>query len=99
VDALRRVAAGGTAMDPEVIRQLLAGPGRNAVDTLTPREREVLMLMAQGLDNAELGKRLFVSDNAIQKHIGNIFLKLGLPATEGGHRRVLAVLSYLDSIA
>ncbi|MFI6770469.1 response regulator [Streptomyces sp. NPDC050355] len=99
VDALRRVAAGGTAMDPEVITQLLAGPGGNAVDALTPREREVLTLMAQGLGNAELGSRLFITDNAVQKHIGNIFMKLGLPAADGGHRRVLAVLSYLDSVA
>ncbi|MGW0735608.1 response regulator transcription factor [Streptomyces sp. NPDC002851] len=66
---------------------------------LTPREREVLTLMAQGLGNAELGKRLFITDNAVQKHIGNIFVKLGLPAADGGHRRVLAVLSYLDSVA
>ncbi|MFF4602124.1 response regulator [Streptomyces sp. NPDC001339] len=99
VDALRRVAAGGTAMDPEVITQLLAGPGGHAVDALTPREREVLTLMAQGLSNAELGKCLFITDNAVQKHIGNIFAKLELPVADGGHRRVLAVLSYLDSVA
>ncbi|TPQ15464.1 DNA-binding response regulator [Streptomyces sporangiiformans] len=99
VDALRRVAAGGTAMDPDVITQLLTGPGGDAVDALTPREREVLGLMAQGLGNAEIGKRLFITDNAVQKHIGNIFAKLGLPVADGGHRRVLAVLSYLDSVA
>lgn len=99
VDALRRVAAGGTAMDPEVITQLLTGSTGNAVGTLTPRERDVLTLMAQGLGNAEIGKRLFVTDNAVQKHIGNIFMKLDLPIADGGHRRVLAVLSYLDSLA
>lgn len=99
VDALRRVAAGGTAMDPEVITQLLTGSTGNAVGTLTPRERDVLTLMAQGLGNAEIGKRLFVTDNAVQKHIGNIFMKLDLPTADGGHRRVLAVLSYLDSLA
>ncbi|MCX4444998.1 response regulator transcription factor [Streptomyces sp. NBC_01789] len=99
VDVLRRVAAGGTAMDPEVITQLLTGSTGNAVGTLTPRERDVLTLMAQGLGNAEIGKRLFVTDNAVQKHIGNIFMKLDLPTADGGHRRVLAVLSYLDSLA
>ncbi|MFD5066764.1 response regulator [Streptomyces sp. NPDC058369] len=99
VDALRRVAAGGTAMDPEVITQLLTGSTGNAVGTLTPRERDVLTLMAQGLGNAEIGKRLFVTDNAVQKHIGNIFMKLDLPTADGGHRRVLAVLNYLDSLA
>ncbi|TXS04724.1 DNA-binding response regulator [Streptomyces sp. col6] len=99
VDALRRVAAGGTAMDPEVITQLLTGSTGNAVGTLTPRESDVLTLMAQGLGNAEIGKRLFVTDNAVQKHIGNIFMKLDLPIADGGHRRVLAVLSYLDSLA
>ncbi|MFJ9081627.1 LuxR C-terminal-related transcriptional regulator [Streptomyces sp. NPDC102384] len=99
VDALRRVAAGGTAMDPEVVTQLLAGPGGDAVDALTAREREVLTLMAQGLGNAELSKRLFITENAVQKHIGNIFVKLGLPFADGGNRRVLAVLRYLDSVA
>ncbi|WP_424531051.1 response regulator [Sphaerisporangium viridialbum] len=97
VDGLRRVAGGGTVMDPEVIAQLMAGSGENAVDSLTNREREVLTLMAHGLGNGEIGKRLFVTDNAVHKHIGNIFAKLGLPVTDGGHRRVLAVLTYLNS--
>ncbi|MFC5826512.1 LuxR C-terminal-related transcriptional regulator [Nonomuraea insulae] len=96
VDGLRRVADGGTVMDPEVVAQLLAG-GTNAIDALTNREREVLTLMAQGLGNNDIGKRLFVTDNAVHKHIGNIFAKLGLPPTDGGHRRVLAVLAYLDN--
>jgi DNA-binding NarL/FixJ family response regulator len=98
VDGLRRVAEGGTVMDPEVIAQLLAVGGTSAIDALTNREREVLTLMAQGLGNNDLGKRLFITDNAVHKHIGNIFAKLGLPPAEGGHRRVLAVLAYLDSI-
>ena len=97
VGDLRRVADGGTVMDPEVITQLMAGGGRSAIDALTNREREVLTLMAQGLGNTEIGKRLFVTDNAVHKHIGNIFAKLGLPAADGGHRRVLAVLAYLNS--
>ncbi|MEU4542316.1 response regulator transcription factor [Nonomuraea dietziae] len=95
VDDLRRVADGGTVMDPEVIAQLMAGG--NAVDALTNREREVLALMAQGLGNTEIGKRLFVTDNAVHKHVGNIFSKLGLPPSDGGHRRVLAVLTFLNS--
>ncbi|MDT0266843.1 response regulator transcription factor [Streptomyces sp. DSM 44915] len=97
LDALRRVADGGTVMDPEVVSQLLASGRADPVQRLTPREREVLTLMAQGLANQEIGERLVVTDNAVQKHIGNIFAKLGLPATDGGHRRVLAVLTFLDS--
>ncbi|MFJ9825166.1 response regulator [Streptomyces sp. NPDC101160] len=93
-DALRRVATGGTAMDPEVIAQLLAGRG-DPVDALTPREREVLALMAEGHDNSAIAQRLFVTDNAVHKHVGGIFLKLGLPAGDSGHRRVRAVLTYL----
>lgn len=96
VDGLRRVADGGTVMDPEVVAQLLAG-GTSAIDALTNREREVLTLMAQGLGNNDIGKRLFITDNAVHKHVGNIFAKLGLPPTDGGHRRVLAVLAYLDN--
>jgi DNA-binding NarL/FixJ family response regulator len=92
-EALRRVADGGTAMDPEVIAQLLAHG--DPVDALTARERQVLALMAEGQDNATIAKRLFVSDNAVHKHIGNIFLKLGLSIEDSGHRRVLAVLAYL----
>jgi DNA-binding NarL/FixJ family response regulator len=92
-EALRRVADGGTAMDPEVIAQLLAHG--DPVDALTAREREVLALMAEGHDNATIAKRLFVSENGVHKHIGNIFLKLGLSVEDSGHRRVLAVLAYL----
>ncbi|MBY8874329.1 response regulator transcription factor [Micromonospora sp. PLK6-60] len=96
VDALRRVAAGGTAMDPEVIAQLVQHAG-DPISALTPREREVLALMAQGHDNTAIADQLVVTDNAVQKHIGNIFAKLGLAVTDSGHRRVLAVLAYLNA--
>ncbi|KAB8165259.1 response regulator [Streptomyces sp. 3MP-14] len=93
-DALRRVAGGGTAMDPEVIAQLLAARG-DPVDALTAREREVLALMAEGHDNATIARRLVITENAVHKHIGNVFLKLGLAVGDSGHRRVRAVLAYL----
>ncbi|MFJ1791731.1 response regulator [Kitasatospora griseola] len=96
VDALRRVAAGGTVMDPEVIAQLLTRPAHDPIAALTPREREVLALMAEGKDNATLATRLVITDNAVHKHIGNIFTKLGLSPADSGHRRVLAVLTYLS---
>ncbi|KIQ66605.1 response regulator transcription factor [Kitasatospora griseola] len=96
VDALRRVAAGGTVMDPEVIAQLLTRPAHDPIAALTPREREVLALMAEGKDNATLAARLVITDNAVHKHIGNIFTKLGLSPADSGHRRVLAVLTYLS---
>jgi DNA-binding NarL/FixJ family response regulator len=96
VDAVRRVAAGGTAMDSEVVAQLFARRAGDPLDTLTPRERESLELMAQGLDNATIGARMRISDNAVHKHIGSIFAKLGLAADDSGHRRVRAVLAYLD---
>jgi len=96
VDALRRVAAGGTAMDPEVIAQIVQRAG-DPIAALTPREREVLALMAQGHDNDTIAHRLVITDNAVHKHIGNIFAKLGLAVTDSGHRRVLAVLTYLNA--
>jgi DNA-binding NarL/FixJ family response regulator len=95
-DALRRVAGGGTALDPEVVAQLLAGPHREPIERLSPREREVLALMAEGLDNTTIARRLVVTENAVHKHIGNIFTKLDLAPSDGGHRRVLAVLAYLN---
>ncbi len=96
VDALRRVAGGGTAMDPEVVAQLLTRRGGDPITLLTPREREVMALVAEGMDNQAIADRLFVTDNAVHKHIGGIFAKLGLAASDSGHRRVLAVLMYLN---
>ncbi|MFC5821499.1 MULTISPECIES: response regulator transcription factor [Nonomuraea] len=95
VDALRRVAAGGTALDPEVVAQLLLRGHSDPLDRLTPREYEVLQLMAEGRSNAGIGQALVLSEGAVGKHIGNIFAKLDLPPAEGDHRRVLAVLQFL----
>jgi DNA-binding NarL/FixJ family response regulator len=97
-DALHRVAAGGTALDPEVVAQLL-GASRRTDDlrTLTARERDVLALMAEGHSNSAIAGSLVISDGAVEKHIGNIFSKLGLLPSDAGHRRVLAVLRYLES--
>lgn len=94
--SVRRVAEGGTVIDPEVVRQLLSRR-RDTVSLrrLTDREREVLGLMAEGRSNAAIARDLVVSDKAVSKHIGNIFAKLDLPTAEDGHRRVLAVLTYL----
>ncbi|HEY3610978.1 MAG TPA: response regulator transcription factor [Pseudonocardiaceae bacterium] len=96
VDAVRRVAAGGTCIDQEVITQLLVRKRQNPVDALSPREREVLELMAQGMTNTAIADRLVVSDGAVEKHIGNIFAKLGLEPRPEEHRRVRAVLTYLE---
>ena len=97
-DALARVAAGGTALDPEVVTQLLGASRRaGTLDGLTAREREVLALMAEGRSNGGIAERLVISERAVEKHIGNIFMKLGLPPTGTDHRRVLAVLRYLES--
>ncbi|MFD3499710.1 response regulator [Streptomyces sp. NPDC058676] len=95
-DGLRRVAAGGTAMDPEVISQLLLRHDNDPLSHLTPREHQVLALMAEGHDNTAIADRLAVTDNAVHKHIGRIFAKLGLAAAGSGHRRVQAVLAYLE---
>ena len=98
VDAVRRVADGGTALDPEVVAQLLArSRRRDPLDRLTDREREVLGLMAEGRSNRAIGDELVVSDGAVEKHVSNIFSKLDLPPAPGDHRRVLAVLRYLES--
>jgi DNA-binding NarL/FixJ family response regulator len=94
--AVRRVAEGGTVIDPEVIAQLLGRRRRgDRLEALTPREREVLGLMAEGLSNAAVARKLVVTDGAVEKHISNIFLKLGLQHTNSTHRRVMAVLAYL----
>ncbi|GAA3827349.1 response regulator transcription factor [Streptomyces coacervatus] len=97
LDALERVAAGGTALDPEVVTELLTRRKDSPLDSLTPREREVLTLMAEGHDNATIAKTLVVTERAVHKHIGNVFLKLSLPPSDSGHRRVLAVLTYLNN--
>ncbi len=98
VESLERVAAGGTAMDPEVVAQLLGRrDNRGPLSELTPREREVLALMAEGRSNTGIGLELGISSSAVEKHVKQIFLKLDLPVAEDDHRRVLAVLAYLGS--
>ena len=98
VAAVRRVAAGGSAVDAEVVRQLLGRTARTTeLDRLTPRELEVLSLMAEGLSNAGIADRLVVSLGAVEKHISNVFTKLDLDHEQHAHRRVLAVLTYLGS--
>jgi DNA-binding NarL/FixJ family response regulator len=96
LDAVRRVAAGGTAMDPEVIAKLLT-TNSAPLARLTPREREVLELMAQGRSNAAIGGRLFLSESAVGKHTASIFAKLDLPPSDDDNRRVLAVLAHLNN--
>jgi DNA-binding NarL/FixJ family response regulator len=95
LDGLDRVADGGTVLDPEVVAQLVVRRGRVPLDGLTVREREVLELMAEGRSNAAIAKELVVTDGAVEKHVKNIFMKLGLPPDDEQHRRVLAVLAYL----
>ncbi|MFF4103043.1 response regulator [Streptomyces sp. NPDC001903] len=101
IDAVRRVAAGGTALDPQVVSQLLLrrGGGIDPLERLTPREREVLALMAEGRSNAGIAAQLVVGESAVAKHINNILAKLDLPQADGDHRRVLAVLRFLDGTA
>jgi DNA-binding NarL/FixJ family response regulator len=95
LDALARVADGGTVLDPDVVAQLVVRRGRQPLDTLTQREREVLGLMAEGRSNTSIARILVVTDGAVEKHVKNIFTKLDLPPDEEQHRRVLAVLAYL----
>jgi DNA-binding NarL/FixJ family response regulator len=98
VEAVRRVGAGGTALDPEVVAQLLVrSRRRDPLASLTPREREVLGLMAEGRSNSAIAKQLVVSDGAVEKHVNNILTKLDLAPADTDHRRVLAVLRYLES--
>lgn len=98
LDAVRRVGAGGTVLDPEVVAQLLARSHRQSpIAALSPREREVLALMAEGRSNGAIARTLVVSDGAVEKHVSNIFTKLDLPPASDDHRRVLAVLRWLDS--
>jgi DNA-binding NarL/FixJ family response regulator len=98
VEAVHRVAEGGSVLDPQVVAEMLgrrrpSGP----LDRLTDRERDVLAAMAEGLTNREIAGRLFVSERAVERHVTSIFDKLGLSPSDGGHRRVLAVLAYMDS--
>ena len=97
LEALRRVANGGAALDPEVVTQLLVRSGKkDPLEPLSPREREVLGLMAEGRTNSSIAEALVVTEGAVEKHVTNIFLKLGLPPADQAHRRVLAVLRYLE---
>jgi DNA-binding NarL/FixJ family response regulator len=96
VDAVRRVAGGGTALDPEVVAQLFSAGRRGRLEQLTPRELEVLGLMAEGRSNAAIAESLVLTVGAVEKHIANILMKLRLPPSESDHRRVLAVLAYLQ---
>jgi DNA-binding NarL/FixJ family response regulator len=97
VDALVRVASGGTALDPEVVTQLLGASRRtDSLSNLSARETEVLSLMAEGRTNAAIAATLVISEGAVEKHVANIFSKLNLPASATDHRRVLAVLRYLE---
>jgi DNA-binding NarL/FixJ family response regulator len=97
LEALRRVAAGGTALDPEVVAQLLLRRGADPLTALTQRERDVLALMAEGHSNPEIAATLVITESAVSKHINSIFAKLGLHQGDTGHRRVLAVLRYLGA--
>jgi DNA-binding NarL/FixJ family response regulator len=97
VEALVRVASGGTALDPEVVTQLMGASRRtDTLAALSDREREVLALMAEGRTNSAIAASLVISEGAVEKHVANIFMKLNLPSTSTDHRRVLAVLRYLE---
>ena len=98
VEAVRRVADGGTALDPEAVAALLGrGDRQGRLELLTPREQEVLSLMAEGRSNGGIAEKLVVSERAVEKHVSNIFWKLDLPASGKEHRRVLAVLAWLQA--
>ena len=99
VGSLRRVAAGGTALDPQIVSRLLANPrDEGPLGVLSPREREVLSLVAEGRSNKGIGDHLVITQRAVQKHVSSIFDKLGLPSGEDDHRRILAVLAYLRPV-
>jgi DNA-binding NarL/FixJ family response regulator len=96
VDAVKRVGEGGAALDPEVVAQLLGRRGASLLDALTPREKEVLALMAEGRSNAGIAESLVLTVSAVEKHVASIFHKLRLAPSDSDHRRVLAVLAYLE---
>ncbi|WP_211599651.1 response regulator transcription factor [Gordonia amarae] len=98
LDTLHLVAGGGVVLDPQVVAQLLARRSGDPLDALTVRERELLGLMAEGRSNTDIARRLVLSSSAVEKHIGNVFAKLGLPPDDARHRRVLAVLAYLQNV-
>jgi DNA-binding NarL/FixJ family response regulator len=98
VEALIRVASGGTALDPEVVTQLLGSSRRTgSISVLSNREKEVLSLMAEGRSNVAISNQLVISEGTVEKHVANIFTKFDLPESQSDHRRVLAVLRFLDS--
>jgi DNA-binding NarL/FixJ family response regulator len=98
LDAAKRVSSGGSALDPEVVKGLIApSQGDGALTALTPREREVLGLMAEGLTNMGIAKRLWLTEKTVETHVSSILSKLDLPQSENDHRRILAVLAYLGS--
>ena len=98
IDVLTRISEGGTVLDPKLVVELLATRRRtDPLDALTPREREVLALMAQGQSNAGIAKTLWITHGAVEKHIKHIFAKLGIPATSDTHRRVLAAITFLET--
>ena len=98
IDAITRVAQGGTVLDPEVVRHMLGASRRtSALTALTPREREVLALVAQGRSNAAIAAEFTISPGVVEKHVANIFAKLGLAPSDNDNRRVLAALKYLES--
>ena len=97
IEAISRVARGGTALDPEVVRHLLGASRRaDSLAALTPREREVLSLIAQGRSNAAIAETLFISPGVVEKHVASIFAKLGLPPSDNDNRRVIAAIKYLE---
>jgi DNA-binding NarL/FixJ family response regulator len=95
IDSVERVASGGTAFDPEVVKSLVGGRRRSTLDDLTDRERSVLGLLAEGRSNRAIAKQLYLSSRAVERHVQAIFQKLGLPDSEDDNRRVLAVLALL----
>lgn len=98
IDALNRIAAGGSVVDPALVQELVAARHRNdPLDLLSPREREVLALMAEGLSNAGIGRRLWVTEGTVEKHVRSILMKLQIPETDDDHRRVRAVVTFLES--